>query len=287
MRGVILAGGSGSRLFPLTAVTSKQLLPVFDKPMIHYPLAALMLAGLRDFVMITTEKHRGAYQSLLRDGRQWGISIEYRIQSEPRGIAEAVSIGADAFSDSGAVLVLGDNLFYGAGFSEDLLSTYVPGTAQVFGYRVANPRDYAVAELDEDGTVMDIVEKPLIPRSDVAVPGIYVLPQDAPDLVQSLQPSPRGELEITDLNRMYLAQGRLVLKQLSRGTAWLDTGTFAGLHDASTFVRVVQERQGTRVACLEEIAFRRGFIDEDGLEACALEATDDLRQYLSRMLLNP
>lgn len=287
MRGIILAGGSGSRLFPLTAVTSKQLLPVFDKPMIHYPLAALMLAGLRDFVMITTQEYCGAYQTLLGDGRQWGISIEYRIQSEPRGIAEAVSIGADAFLNSAAVLVLGDNLFYGARFSEDLLSTYVPGTAQVLGYRVSNPSDYAVAELDEDGTVIDIVEKPLSPRSDVAVPGIYILPQDAPDLVQSLQPSPRGELEITDLNRMYLAQERLVLKQLSRGTAWLDTGTFAGLHDASTFVRVVQERQGARVACLEEVAFRMGLIDKSGLEACMLEATPDLLQYLSQVLLNP
>ena len=280
VKGIILAGGAGSRLHPLTRVISKQLLPVFDKPMIHYPLATLMLSGIREILIISSPASLPQFRELLGDGSRLGIDLSFKAQAQPRGIAEAVTIGEDLFESGEVVLILGDNFFFGKDFAGDVLNDFEPGSAQIFGYHVSDPRDYAVAEVDSGGVLVDLTEKPSNPRSNLAVPGLYILPSDAPTMAYELKPSKRGELEITDLNRMYLSQGRLKLRVLSRGTAWLDTGTFAGLHDAATFVRVVQERQGTRVACLEEIAFRMGFVNSDQLAVLAHDAPDDLGQYL-------
>ncbi len=264
MKGIILAGGAGTRLHPITRATSKQLLPVFDKPMIYYPLSVLMLAGIRDVLIITTPEDNAAFRRLLGDGGEWGISIEYAVQEAPNGLAEAFIIGADHVGTDSVALVLGDNIFYGQGFSGTLrkAAENVDGCV-LFGYPVRDPERYGVAELDASGTVVSIEEKPAKPRSNLAITGLYFYDNDVLRHAADLQPSARGELEITDLNNIYLRAGKATLTNLGRGFAWLDTGTHDSLLDAGEFVRVLEHRQGIRISCLEEIALVNGFITAD------------------------
>ncbi len=261
MKGIILAGGAGTRLHPITRATSKQLLPVFDKPMIYYPLSVLMLAGIRDVLIITTPEDNAGFRRLLGDGSEWGISIGYAVQDAPNGLAEAFIIGADHVGTDSVALVLGDNIFYGQGFSRTLRSAAenVDGCV-LFGYPVRDPERYGVAELDETGRVVSITEKPEKPASNLAITGLYFYDNDVLGHAADLRPSARGELEITDLNNIYLAAGRATLTNLGRGFAWLDTGTHDSLLDAGEFVRVLEHRQGIRISCLEEIALVNGFI---------------------------
>jgi glucose-1-phosphate thymidylyltransferase len=273
MKGIVLAGGSGSRLHPITQAVSKQLLPVYDKPMIYYPLSVLMLSGIREILIITTPHDRDQFERLIGDGGQWGCSISYAVQPSPDGLAQAFLIGADFLAGDSAALVLGDNIFYGHGLGRQL-STAVgtveaDGGCMLFGYRVGDPERYGVAVLDEAGALVDIEEKPERPRSDLAVTGLYFYDARVVDFAAKLKPSARGELEITDLNRAYLADGRARLVDLGRGTAWLDTGTHDSLLDAAHFVQVLQHRQGITIACLEEVAMRRGFISPDDAIAVA------------------
>ncbi|MFQ3596527.1 MAG: glucose-1-phosphate thymidylyltransferase RfbA [Sphingomonadaceae bacterium] len=265
-RGIILAGGSGTRLYPLTKPVSKQLMPVYDKPMIYYPLSVLMLAGVRDILVITTPHDQAAFQALLGDGAQWGLSIRYAVQPTPGGLAQAYHIGA-AFVGSGpSVLILGDNIFYGHGLPELLASAAMrTGGATVFGYQVQNPQDYGVVSFDAAGRAETIEEKPAEPRSNYAVTGLYFYDGRAVDYAHAIQPSARGELEITDLNRKYLEAGDLHVELMGRGFAWLDTGTHASLLDAALYVRIVEERQGLKICCPEEIAWRQGFISTEDL----------------------
>jgi glucose-1-phosphate thymidylyltransferase len=263
MKGIILAGGSGSRLFPATTAISKQLLPVYDKPMIYYPLSTLMLAGIRDILVITTPHDRPLFEKLLRDGSQFGISLSYATQAKPDGIAQALIIGRDFIGNDAVALILGDNIFYGHGLPQLLARAAARASgATIFGYIVADPQRYGVVELDSSGRPVSIEEKPTRPKSRLAVTGLYFYDNAASDIANSLQPSERGELEITDLNLAYMNCGRLHVEILGRGYAWLDTGTHASLMDASLFVRVIEERQGYRIACPEEIAFLNGFITE-------------------------
>jgi glucose-1-phosphate thymidylyltransferase len=261
-----LAGGAGTRLHPITLSQSKQLLPVYDKPMIYYPLATLMSAGIREFLIITTPRDQTAFRDLLGDGRQWGVGFEYAVQAQPNGIAQALIIAEAFLAGAPSALILGDNIFYGANLPELLKSASdrVAG-ATVFGYYVQDPERYGVVEFDAQGTVTELHEKPLRPPSNYAVTGIYFYDTRATALAKSLTPSVRGELEITDLNRAYLRQGALHVERLGRGTAWLDTGTHNSLLDAGVFVRILEERQGLKVACVEEIAWRLGFIDAEQL----------------------
>jgi glucose-1-phosphate thymidylyltransferase len=265
-KGIILAGGAGTRLHPITLSQSKQLLPVYDKPMIYYPLATLMSAGIREFLIITTPRDQTAFRDLLGDGRQWGVGFEYAVQAQPNGIAQALIIAEAFLAGAPSALILGDNIFYGANLPELLKSASdrVAG-ATVFGYYVQDPERYGVVEFDAQGTVTELHEKPLRPPSNYAVTGIYFYDTRATALAKSLTPSVRGELEITDLNRAYLRQGALHVERLGRGTAWLDTGTHNSLLDAGVFVRILEERQGLKVACVEEIAWRLGFIDAEQL----------------------
>jgi glucose-1-phosphate thymidylyltransferase len=265
-KGIILAGGAGTRLHPITLSQSKQLLPVYDKPMIYYPLAPLMSAGIREFLIITTPRDQTAFRDLLGDGRQWGVGFEYAVQAQPNGIAQALIIAEAFLAGAPSALILGDNIFYGANLPELLKSASdrVAG-ATVFGYYVQDPERYGVVEFDAQGTVTELHEKPLRPPSNYAVTGIYFYDTRATALAKSLTPSVRGELEITDLNRAYLRQGALHVERLGRGTAWLDTGTHNSLLDAGVFVRILEERQGLKVACVEEIAWRLGFIDAEQL----------------------
>ena len=261
MKGIVLAGGEGTRLRPLTHAVSKQLLPVYDKPMIYYPLSALMLGGIRDILLVATPQHVGLFETLLGDGSRLGLSISYAVQERPGGIAEALLIGADHIGDDAVTLILGDNVFHGPGFSrllQDRLSE-VEG-ALLFGYQVSDPERYGVGEVDATGRLVSIEEKPARPRSNLAITGLYAYSNDVVDVVKNLRPSPRGELEITDVNRAYLAQGRAQLINLGRGFAWLDTGTHDALIQASQYVQVLEQRQGVRIACLEEIALRMGYI---------------------------
>ena len=284
-KGIILAGGAGTRLHPITLSQSKQLLPVYDKPMIYYPLAALMSAGIRDYLIITTPRDQNAFRELLGDGLQWGVRFEYAIQAEPNGIAQALII-ADPFLDGApSVLILGDNIFYGANLPELLLSAARrPEGATVFGYYVQDPERYGVVAFDAQGKVTDLLEKPERPPSNYAVTGIYFYDTRASSLAKSLRPSARGELEITDLNRAYLREGSLRVERLGRGTAWLDTGTHNSLLDAGMFVRIIEERQGLKVACVEEIAWRQGFIDVDRLLKLAQPlAKSGYGEYLIRI----
>ena len=265
MRGIVLAGGSGTRLNPITLGTSKQLVPVYDKPMIYYPLSTLMIAGISEILVTTTPHDAPAFHRLLGDGSQLGVNLSYTVQKEPKGLAQAFVLGADFIGNESAALVLGDNIFYGPGMGTRLRRHTQPDGGVVFAYQVANPSDYGVVEFDADFKALSIEEKPAKPRSNWAVPGLYFYDNDVVSIARDLKPSARGEYEITDINRTYLEQGRLQVEPLPRGTAWLDTGTFDSLADATSFVRTIQARQGLSVGCPEEIAWRNGFIDDDGL----------------------
>ena len=265
MRGIILAGGSGTRLNPITLGTSKQLVPVYDKPMIYYPLSTLMLAGIQDVLVITTPHDAESFHRLLGDGSRLGVDLSYTVQEVPNGLAQAFVLGADFIGGQSAALVLGDNIFYGPGMGTRLRRHTSPDGGVVYAYQVANPSDYGVVEFDEDFRAVSIEEKPARPKSDYAVPGLYFYDNDVVGIARGLKPSARGEYEITDINRAYLEAGRLTVEVLPRGTAWLDTGTFDSLANATSFIRTIQYRQGLNIGCPEEIAWRMGFIDDDGL----------------------
>lgn len=269
MRGIILAGGTGSRLHPITHAVSKQLMPVYDKPMIHYPLSTLMLAGVRDVLVITTPHEADQFVRLLGDGSRYGISISYAVQPSPDGLAQAFLIGEGHIDGDRVALVLGDNIFHGAGLGTRLRRFADLDGAAVFGYRVADPTAYGVVEFDAEGRAISLEEKPAAPRSRYAVPGLYFYGPDVVEKARGLRPSPRGELEITDLNRLYLDEGRLQVEVLPRGSAWLDTGTFDDLNDAGNYVRAIEARQGTKVGAPEEVAWRMGLIDDTQLAALA------------------
>ncbi len=270
MKGIILAGGHGTRLYPATLAVSKQLLPVYDKPMVYYPLSTLMLAGIRDILVITTAPERARFEMLLRDGRQWGVSIDYAVQQRPEGLAQALIIGRDFIAGDHVALVLGDNIFYGDGLPAMLRKAAAPRPgATILGYQVRHPEAYGVIELDADGNPLGIVEKPLRPQSRWAVTGLYFYDNSAPQIAAALKPSARGELEITDLNNVYLSRGLLNVERLGRGYAWFDTGTHDSLIEASEFVRTIELRQGLKIACVEEIAYRMGYIDRGQLRNLA------------------
>lgn len=287
MKGIVLAGGSGSRLWPITRGISKQLVPVYDKPMIYYPLSVLMLAGIGDILLITTPEDRPMFERLLGDGSQWGISINYRIQERPEGLAQALTIGADWFGDSPVCLVLGDNIFYGQGFTgmlREASAAAEEGSATVFAYPVQDPGRYGVVTLDESGRPVRIEEKPERPESDLAVVGLYFYPAGSAGVAATIRPSARGELEITSVNEHYLNAGLLRVARFGRGFAWLDTGTVDSLMEASAFVEAIQKRQGLLVAALEEVAYRRGFIDAARLaELAAPMMSTEYGKYLKRL----
>ncbi|MFO1469127.1 MAG: glucose-1-phosphate thymidylyltransferase RfbA [Steroidobacteraceae bacterium] len=285
-KGIILAGGAGTRLHPITVSLSKQLLPVYDKPMIYYPLATLMLAGIREYLVISTPRDVEAFRGLLGDGRQWGLSFSYAEQPRPEGIAQAILIAEQFLDGAPSALILGDNIFYGASLASLLqaASARTKG-ATVFGYYVQDPERYGVVGFDAKGQVIDLVEKPRDPPSNYAVTGVYFYDERAPAYARSISPSSRGELEITDLNRAYLRDGSLTVEKLGRGTAWLDTGTHNSLLDAGVFVRIIEERQGLKVACVEEVAWRMGYIDAQQLERLARPlAKSGYGEYLLRIL---
>jgi glucose-1-phosphate thymidylyltransferase len=285
-KGILLAGGQGTRLYPCTMAICKQLLPVYDKPMIYYPIATLMLAGIRDILLISTPQDIARFESLLGDGRQWGIRLSYAVQPEPRGIAEAFTIGADFIAGDSCTLILGDNIFYGAGLTERLQqASQRDAGATCFAYWVPDPERFGIVELDSAGRASAIVEKPKNPKSHWAVTGIYFYDRDCVKIANNLKPSARGELEITDLNRVYLERGALTVEQLGRGFAWLDAGTHAALLQAAEFVCTIEERQGLKICCPEEIAYRLGYIDAGELQKIASALfKSDYGLYLKRLL---
>jgi glucose-1-phosphate thymidylyltransferase len=269
VRGVLLAGGTGSRLWPITQAVSKQLMPVFDKPMVYYPLSTLVMAGIHDILVITTPEDQPQFRRLLGDGDQWGLRLAYAVQPRPEGIAQAFLIAADFLADGPAALILGDNIFHGAGLGRQLHQHTDLDGGLIFAYPVANPQEYGVVEFDAEGVARSIEEKPTIPKSRYAVPGLYFYDAEVVKIAAGLQPSARGELEITAVNEAYLRRGRLRVEVLDRGTAWLDTGTFGSLVAAAEYVRVIEERQGFKIGCVEEAAWRAGLIDDDTLRALA------------------
>lgn len=285
MKGVVLAGGLGSRLLPLTKVTNKHLLPVYDKPMIYYPLSTLMLSGIREILVISTPTDLPRFHELLGDGSRWGISLSYAEQPRPEGLAQAFVIGRSFVGSDSVSLVLGDNIFFGHGLADALQRAAARTSgATIFGYYVKDPERYGVVEFDRSGKVLGIEEKPALPKSNHAVVGLYYYDNRVLDIAADLKPSKRGELEITDVNNRYLALGALNLEPLGRGTAWLDTGTFEALSQASNFIQIIEQRQGLKIACLEEIAYRMGFIDAAGLEAAAATFRNDYGEYLKVVL---
>lgn len=286
MKGIILAGGSGTRLYPLTIAVSKQLMPVYDKPMIYYPLSTLLLAGIKDILIITTPHDQAGFIKLLGDGSQIGCNIEYVVQPSPDGLAQAFILGEQFIGNDAAALVLGDNIFYGSEMGTLLKNKTNPDGGVVFAYHVSDPERYGVVEFDNDFKAVSIEEKPLKPKSNYAVPGLYFYDNEVVDIAKNIQPSPRGELEITDVNNVYLNKGKLEVGVLDRGTAWLDTGTFDSLNDASEFVSVIEKRQGFKIGCIEEIAFRNGFINEEKLLETAVKyGKSGYGEYLKKLVL--
>jgi glucose-1-phosphate thymidylyltransferase len=282
-KGIILAGGAGSRLYPLTLVASKQLQPVYDKPMIYYPLATLMTAGISDILLISTPHDTPRFQALLGDGSRWGIKLSYKVQPEPKGIAQAFLVGEEFIDSQPVCLILGDNIFYGK-MNLDRIVAEFEGGARIFGYQVQDPERYGVVEFDAAGTVISIEEKPKHPKSQYAVPGLYLYDADVVKTARSIAPSPRGELEITDVNLHYLRRGALTVERLGRGIAWLDTGTHKSLLEASNYIEIIESRQGMKIACLEEIALRRGFIDCSRMRQVIEETpTSPYRAYLQQV----
>ena len=285
MKGIILAGGSGTRLYPITKGISKQLMPIYDKPMIYYPLSTLMLAGISDILIITTPEDNSQFKRLLGDGSLIGCNISYEVQEIPNGLAQAFVIGEDFIGDDNVALVLGDNIFYRSGIEELLVDCKNPSGGIVFAYRVNNPKLYGVVDFDEDFNALSIEEKPETPKSDYAVPGLYFYDNSVVEVAKGLEPSSRGEYEITDINKYYLEKGDLKVKVFDRGTAWLDTGNFESLHDATDFVRVIEKRQGYKVGCIEEIAYRNGLITKQQLLSIATDnEKSGYGKYLKRVL---